>query len=241
MTWGENTSGQLGDGTTVTRWTPALVPGTSGTVSVGAGNAHTLAATVGGRIRAWGSNASGQLGDGSAASMRMSPVLLPEPRNVTAVTAAFFHSVALGTDGAYWAWGANHAGQLGDGTTTARRAPVAPCGTEPVPVPAVPSTDAGVVSTCRLVPTANGLTVLVAEAHAFDGVPAVAMTVECTASGPLNERITVRANSLGPVVTGVSGQIMTSGVYTVCSWATATWLDGIEQRTETEQQHCAPG
>ena len=40
------------------------------------------------------------------------------------VAAGARHTVALRPDGSLWAWGDNSRGQLGDGTTEARRAPV---------------------------------------------------------------------------------------------------------------------
>ncbi|HCF88757.1 MAG TPA: hypothetical protein DER41_02250, partial [Firmicutes bacterium] len=44
--------------------------------------------------------------------------------NVTAITAGLSHTVALKDDGTVWAWGYNAYGQLGDGTTSDRSAPV---------------------------------------------------------------------------------------------------------------------
>lgn len=48
---------------------------------------------------------------------------LTTPTNGTIVAGNRF-SLALKSDGTVWAWGANDRGQLGDGTTTARRTPV---------------------------------------------------------------------------------------------------------------------
>jgi hypothetical protein len=60
--WGANDSGQLGDGTTTDRPTPARVGGASGAVSAGA--LHTCASSAGHTITCWGADTSGQLGDG---------------------------------------------------------------------------------------------------------------------------------------------------------------------------------
>ena len=44
--------------------------------------------------------------------------------DVVAIAAGDGHGVALKADGTVWDWGANFYGQLGDGTTTQRNAPV---------------------------------------------------------------------------------------------------------------------
>jgi len=43
---------------------------------------------------------------------------------MTAIAAGISHSLGLKGDGTVWAWGANWAGQLGDGTYTSRKTPV---------------------------------------------------------------------------------------------------------------------
>jgi alpha-tubulin suppressor-like RCC1 family protein len=70
--WGYNLYGQIGDGTTRTRYTPVLVPGLAQVVHLAAGTLHSLAVTADGTVWAWG-NAQGTLGDGTT-TQRLSPV-----------------------------------------------------------------------------------------------------------------------------------------------------------------------
>ncbi|MEE4496240.1 RCC1 domain-containing protein [Streptomyces sp. BE230] len=63
--WGQNTSGQLGDGTTDYRITPVPVPGLKGVQLVTGGREHTVALLGDGTVRSWGANGSGQLGNGT--------------------------------------------------------------------------------------------------------------------------------------------------------------------------------
>src|SRR5262249_46631584 len=63
--WGANDVGQLGDGTTVSRGSPAPVKGLSSASVIVAGWYHTCALLAGGTTKCWGDNESGQLGDGT--------------------------------------------------------------------------------------------------------------------------------------------------------------------------------
>lgn len=66
MCWGDNGSGQLGDGTLVDRHTPVGVMGFSeGGLNVSAGDKHTCALTDSAELYCWGSNGYGRLGDGT--------------------------------------------------------------------------------------------------------------------------------------------------------------------------------
>jgi len=119
--WGDNGSGQLGDGTTAQRTTPVDVTGlTSGVAAVAA----TCALTAAGGLKCWGNNSRGQLGDGTTAQ-RTTPVdVTGLTSGVAAVAAGGPHTCALTIAGGVKCWGYNERGQLGDGTTTQRNTPV---------------------------------------------------------------------------------------------------------------------
>jgi len=121
--WGGNSSGQLGDGTTAGRSTPAPVRGLTDIVSVSAAGYHTVALRRDGTAWTWGPNYYGQLGDGTTDG-RLTPVRVQGLANVVAVAAGSNRTVALRGDGTVWAWGCNYSGQLGDGTTANRSTPV---------------------------------------------------------------------------------------------------------------------
>lgn len=112
--WGHNGFGQLGDGSSVARSTPARVPGLTGITAIAAGKFHTLALGNDRMIWAWGYNVSGQLGDGTSTN-RSTPVRVSGIGDVVAVAAGSYHSLALRSDGTVWAWGS---GDLGNGTRT---------------------------------------------------------------------------------------------------------------------------
>ena len=116
---GENFDGQLGDGTTTDRISPAQVA--SGVATVSAGGFHSLYLKTDGTLLATGSNGNGQLGDGTTTS-RSTPWQVAS--GVATVSAGLNHSLYLKTDGTLWAMGGNSDGQLGDGTTINRLSPV---------------------------------------------------------------------------------------------------------------------
>ena len=115
---GDNTYGQLGDGTVVSPDDLVFVApkGVSGPVGVlTAGYFHTLALDASGRLMGWGDNSLGQLGNGVSISQSV-PVAVSGIANATQVASGEFHSLAVLADGSVRAWGYNGSGELGDKT-----------------------------------------------------------------------------------------------------------------------------
>ncbi len=127
LSWGDNINGQLGDGKTKSSDVPVQVKLPKGTqvTAVAAGVSYSLALTSTGSLLAWGVNLAGQLGDGTTTQSDVPVrVKLPRDTKATAVAAGGYHALALTSAGSVLAWGANIAGQLGDGTTTQSDVPV---------------------------------------------------------------------------------------------------------------------
>jgi RHS repeat-associated protein len=123
--WGYNLYGQLGDGTTTMRLTPVAVSGlSSGVTAIATGYGHTCALTNTGGVKCWGANDGGALGDGTTTAHLTPAAVSGLSSGVIAIVAGASHTCALTSAGGIKCWGQNNYGQLGDGTTTARLAPV---------------------------------------------------------------------------------------------------------------------
>jgi alpha-tubulin suppressor-like RCC1 family protein len=120
--WGDNSSGNLGDGTTTSRTTPVQVAafGTAPVVAVAAGFRFSLALASDGTVWSWGTNNYGDLGDGSSGWPRTTPDLVPGLSAIDAIATGFHRSMALRSDGVVWAWGY----YIGDGSWLTRLRPV---------------------------------------------------------------------------------------------------------------------
>ena len=123
-TWGGNDKGQLGDGSLVSRSSPAITSG-GGTnwKQVSAGNRHTAAIKTDGTLWTCGYNRAGRLGDGTISDRYSPGTTAGGGTNWKQVDCGFDHTAAIKTDGTLWTCGYNFYGPLGDGTTTQRSSP----------------------------------------------------------------------------------------------------------------------
>ena len=126
--FGLNTYGQVGDGTTDTRFVPTPLPAPMGFVAVNGHETHSLALHSDSTVWAWGRSTSGQLGLGLDSAGAPVPALVPTQipglTGIIAVKAGGMHSLALKSDGTVWAWGENGSGQVGIGSTVDQPVPV---------------------------------------------------------------------------------------------------------------------
>ena len=127
--WGENSNGQLGNGTTTSSSVPVAVT-TAGTAlatktptQVAVGHTHACVRNSDGSVACWGQGANGALGRGSTASSTTAVAVTTagtplEGKVVAAIDAATYATCARLTDGGLACWGNNQSGQLGTGSAS---------------------------------------------------------------------------------------------------------------------------
>ncbi|HSY80453.1 MAG TPA: Ig-like domain-containing protein [Gemmatimonadaceae bacterium] len=123
--WGDNTSGQIGNGSVdATAHTTPVINGNSyAYVSAGYNHTCVLTSTTSGSILCWGDNTSGELGDGHtlaggtgfAVSVTLGALA---PVNAKAISAGYQTTCAIDVNGGVWCWGYNNYGELGLGTAS---------------------------------------------------------------------------------------------------------------------------
>ncbi len=150
--WGDNSRGELGDGSssgpdTCMNSTPCSTTpsstGISGTSVASNGNS-SCAILTSGAVDCWGASFDGELGDGTSGGpdtcMNSTPCnTAPSSTGIaaTSLTAAYTGYCAILASGAVDCWGDNSEGELGDGTMTGPEvcsefSESSPCSTAPV-------------------------------------------------------------------------------------------------------------
>ena len=152
--WGDNGSGQIGNGgnPSLEVMKPANVTSlSSGVLSVSAGDAHTCAVTAS-AVKCWGSNDKGQLGNGSTATSVTPVTVSVLSSGVKSVSAGGTQTCAITAANGAMCWGNNANGQLGNGSTATSSIPVDVTGL----AVSVSSISAGTDHTCAV--TTEGAT-----------------------------------------------------------------------------------
>jgi alpha-tubulin suppressor-like RCC1 family protein len=137
--WGRNDQSQLGlgvaddkndgsgkDNTTQVKLVPNAPAAFADSLwsSIAAGSAFSVARNTSGAVYTWGANDKGQLGRGNtttvAPAANVPTVVQVSGADFTAlnIAAGGSHALAIGRDGAIYAWGLNSSGQLGTGNYT---------------------------------------------------------------------------------------------------------------------------
>jgi uncharacterized repeat protein (TIGR02543 family) len=134
IVWGDNSNGQLGNGTTVDQKSPIDITSYFNLyefetiVKVDSGFHWVIVVTSLGRVFTWGNNQYGQLGNGNTVQ-QTSPVeitanfaLIGEEK-IVSVAGGMYSAYAITSTGRLFAWGRNGDSQIGDGTMVDRRTP----------------------------------------------------------------------------------------------------------------------
>jgi alpha-tubulin suppressor-like RCC1 family protein len=122
--WGNNDSGELGDGTTITRSAPAPVLGLPATVSgAGLGSQHGCALLNDATVKCWGSNYMNALGNHNTADS-LTPTDVYNVNSARSISVEVNTSCVVLNGGSINCWGSNSSGQLGNGNTVSTNVPV---------------------------------------------------------------------------------------------------------------------
>ncbi len=129
--WGENSNGQLGDGTTTDRTTPVQVSGITNAVKISATSGISCALLSDATVKCWGYNGAGGLGDGTTTSSSI-PVTVSGLSSVIQISVGDAYACAVLSDNSVKCWGGNWWGTLGNISLSDQTAPVTVNLTKPV-------------------------------------------------------------------------------------------------------------
>ena len=124
-TWGQNSYGGLGEGTTTSKITPVTTfAGGTNWKQVASGYHHCAAIKTDGTLWVWGRNYNGALGNNTTTQRNTPVTTFAGGTNWKQVSCGSNYTSAIKTDGTLWTWGDNYGTKLGINTTGARSTPV---------------------------------------------------------------------------------------------------------------------
>jgi alpha-tubulin suppressor-like RCC1 family protein len=128
LSWGANTDGALGNGTTTASNVPVAVsagaiPAGTTFTEVSAGYDHNLALSSTGQLYSWGGTSTyATLGNGSTSGSELPVAVtdgaIPAGTMFTQIAAGGYLDLALASTGRLYSWGYNEFGELGNGTNS---------------------------------------------------------------------------------------------------------------------------
>lgn len=121
--WGQNHSGQLGDGTRQDRSVPVRVATGLKFKTIAAGSATTCALTAGGRAACWGHEPGFRSTD-PLEDDRLEPYFVDTDVRFTGISVGYANVCAVSEDSVVYCWGDNIFDTLGDGVTEVSTTPV---------------------------------------------------------------------------------------------------------------------
>jgi alpha-tubulin suppressor-like RCC1 family protein len=123
LCWGDNSSGQLGNGTLASRSMPERISGSAvGVAEVAAGRFFACVRFSSGKVSCWGQNSFGVLG--GAPARNPTPVEIPGIDDAIQISGGHEHACVLRSNRGVSCWGSGQWGQLGQGAEADSPAPV---------------------------------------------------------------------------------------------------------------------
>ncbi|MFV0485513.1 MAG: RCC1 domain-containing protein [Candidatus Saccharimonadales bacterium] len=123
FTWGANTNGQIGNGTTTDYNTPQDITsrfGTETVTQIATGSFHNAALTESGKVFTWGRSVFGSLGNGSVPDQSTPQDISAQfgSETISQLAVGSTSSMVIADSGKVFSWGHNANGQLGTGNKT---------------------------------------------------------------------------------------------------------------------------
>jgi alpha-tubulin suppressor-like RCC1 family protein len=232
--WGLNTNGQLGNNSTTQSTTAVAVTATATgapLTQITAGTSFACAVDNTGAAFCWGLNTNGQLGNNSTTQSLVpvavtvgAPSAVPSGATLFQISAGNTFTCAQDSTGAFYCWGLNSSGQLGNNSTTQSTVPVLVAGIVPGAPTSVAAFPASTTATVYWVAPASfgtgTLTGYLATASPGGATCSTVSALTCTITG-----LTNGTTYTVTVVTETTDGNSAPGTATVTPWPPVTGID----------------